>query len=214
MALILIADDHPVLRNGIVYLVKTKLVFANIIEAIDGKDALEKILRLNPDLALLDFDMPHLKGIEVCRRMKKAGSSAKAVMLTMHNDANVFNESMEAGMNGFLLKDNALDEITECIQDVLAGKNYVSPKLTPLLQKREQKEKDLKGHELLHSLTHTEFKILQLIAKGTTSRQIADLHFISIRTVDNHRANICKKLNLKGNNALLMYVTINRHLFM
>ncbi len=209
-AKILIADDHPVLRNGIIYIVKTKLVFANILEAENGKDALELILKEKPEMAILDVDMPYIKGIEVCRRAIQAGSKTKLVILTMHKDEDIFNEAMDIGVHGYLLKDNAVSEIMECVNRVLEGKEFVSPEVEKFLIARAKRKSNLSTvTDLMGSLTATEFKILQLIAKGKTSQQIATLHFISVRTVDNHRANICKKLNLKGNNALLMFVATN-----
>lgn len=210
MTKILIADDHPILRSGIIYIIKTKLVFATILEAENGKDALELILKKKPDLAILDIDMPHLKGVEVCRRAIQSGSKTKLVILTMHKDEDIFNEAMDLDISGYLLKDYAVSEIVDCVKQVLAGEKFVSPEVEKFLVARDRKKSKLSSiSDLINTLTVTEFKILQLIAKGKTSSQIATLHFISVRTVDNHRTNICKKLNLKGNNALLMFVATN-----
>ncbi|MCC7027770.1 MAG: response regulator transcription factor [Saprospiraceae bacterium] len=207
MTKILIADDHPIIRNGIIYIVKTKFVFASVLEADDGNKALELILKEKPELAILDIDMPYLSGIEVCRRISKVGIKTKTVILTMHKDEDIFNEAMDIGADGYLLKDNAVSEIVSCINHVLAGNKFASPEVEKYLIARTNKIANLSSiNDLMHTLTTTEFKILQLIAKAKTSNQIASLHFISIRTVDSHRANICKKLNLKGNNALLMFV--------
>ena len=188
MTKILIADDHPIIRNGIIYIVKTKFVFASVLEADDGNKALELILKEKPELAILDIDMPYLSGIEVF---------VNDTLLNCSNNQ----------LSNIDVSANTASEIVSCINHVLAGNKFASPEVEKYLIARTNKIANLSSiNDLMHTLTTTEFKILQLIAKAKTSNQIASLHFISIRTVDSHRANICKKLNLKGNNALLMFV--------
>ncbi|MBX3279584.1 MAG: response regulator transcription factor [Acidobacteria bacterium] len=203
---ILIADDHPIFRRGLRQVIETDTALKVVSEAEDGETALALIEQLKPDVALLDVDMPKLDGIDVARTLRKKSANVGVIFLTMHKDEDVFNDAMDAGARGYVLKDNAVTDVINCIRAVAAGQHFVSPQLTSYLLNRNNRAASLaKQKPGLELLTGTERRILRLIAENKTSRQIADEMFVSVRTVENHRANMSIKLDLRGAHALLKF---------
>lgn len=200
---LVIADDHPILRQGLRRVIEQESDLQVLAEADDGKVALETILALQPDVAILDVDMPKLNGFEVMRALNEKPANVSVIMLTVHREEEFFNEALRLGAKGYILKDSAVTDIVNGIRAVAVGQNYVSPALTSYLFKpRQESQTKLSGIDVL---TPTERQILRLIAEYKTSNQIAEELFISPHTVKTHRKNICIKLNLKGNHALMKF---------
>lgn len=203
---IIIADDHPIFRRGLRAIVETEAHLQVVADAADGDTALALICEHEPDVAILDLDMPGQDGFSVTRAIAVRGLAVAVIILTMHDSEPLFNEALDLGVKGFVLKDSALPEILDCLKAVTAGRNYISPALSTYLVNRGRRAATLvRTTPGINDLTQAERNILRLIAAERTSRQIADELHISPRTVDRHRENICDKLNLHGANALVRF---------
>ncbi|MDQ3021793.1 MAG: response regulator transcription factor [Bacteroidota bacterium] len=210
---ITIADDHPVFRSGLRKIIEEDNEIEIIGEADNGEKAIELIQELKPDIALLDIDMPKLSGMDVLKEMKKKKIDIKTIFLTVYADEDVFDEAMDNGVSGYILKDSAIIDITDCLKTVASGKYYISPSVSDFLVNRRDKMKRLESNKpALNSLTKTELNILRLLAEGKTSKEIGDEIFISFKTVQNHRMNITDKLNLKGTHSLIKFAIENKTL--
>jgi DNA-binding NarL/FixJ family response regulator len=208
---ILIADDHPIFRKGLRQILETDKDVLSVTEVADGERALEEIAARVPDIALLDIDMPRLNGLQVVQQLRRKGISLDLVFLTMYKEEDMVNEAMELGVMGYVLKESAVSDILACIHTVAEGKHFISPLISSYLVSRTQRTQVLEGRKPgLLSLTAAERRILALIADGKSSKEIASALFISHRTVENHRSNICSKLNLKGSYALLKFALENK----
>lgn len=211
---IIIADDHPIFRNGLIKLIEEDSSIEIIGEAENGERALEIINDLKPDIAVLDIDMPKMTGIQVLKSLNKSKTEIKIIFLTVFASEDIFDKAMSLGISGFILKDSAVNEIKECIRKVADGNYYISPSVSNFLINRKDRMKKLENDiPELNELTKTELNILKLIAEGKTSKEIGDEFFISFKTVENHRTNISRKLNLTGSNSLIKYAIKNRQLF-
>lgn len=208
---IIIADDHPIFRSGLRQIIDPDKRIKIIGEADNGAKALELITELKPDIAILDIDMPKKTGLEVLKELKD--SEAKVIFLTMHAEEDIFEEAMNLGIKGFVLKDSAVNDILDCIFSVDEDNYYISPSVSNFLLNRRKKIKDLKkSNPHLQKLTMSEKRILRYIAENKTSKDIADILFVSYRTIENHRANISNKLNLKGSHSLVKFAIENKTL--
>jgi len=208
---IVIADDHPIFRNGLKQIIDFDKRIKIIGEADNGQKALELITELKPDVAILDIDMPKKTGLEVLKELKD--SEVKIIFLTMYAEEDIFEEAMNHGIKGFVLKDSAVSDIVDCIFSVHEDKYYISPSVSNFLMNRRKKLNELKNNNpLLQNLTMAEKKILKFISENKTSKEIADILFISYRTIENHRANISGKLNLKGSHSLVKFAIENKAL--
>ena len=208
---ILIVDDHPIFRHGLRQVIETDAQLKVIDEAGNGLAALDLIENLKPLVVVADVNMPLMGGLELARQVKERNLPATLVFLTMHKDETMFNAAMDLNVKGYVLKDNALTDINDCIKTVASGKRYVTPSLTEYLFSRSRKAADFKEQTGgLRALTKTERRVLRLIAEEKTSREIGEILFIHPRTVDNHRTNICIKLNLHGTNALLRFALTHK----
>jgi DNA-binding NarL/FixJ family response regulator len=203
---VLIADDHPLLRSGLRQVIEREPGMSVVAEAGDGESALEHMIALKPDVAILDLGMPGLNGFAVLRAMQTRAPATAAIVLTLHADEHTLFDAIDLGASGYILKDSAPDAIVAGIRAVAAGNQYLSPSLAPLLMGRRQREKKL-AERLpgLADLTPTERRILHLIAAGQPSKAIAKTLFVHFRTVENHRVNIAQKLGLHGANAVLRF---------
>jgi len=210
---ILIADDHPILRRGLQDILKEEKDFDIIAEASEGNSALEKIHALKPDISILDIEMPGMNGLEIARILQEEKSETNIIILTMYKEEEYFNEAIDLGVKAYLLKDSVVTELNDSIKSVMTGDFYISPAISKYLIERNKRKSRLgEEHPSIKKLTETERHILKLLAENKTSREIADGLFVSIRTVQNHRTNICNKLNLKGYNKLLQFAIQNKSL--
>ena len=195
---IIIADDHPVTLNGIAAFV-TSMDYKVINIYTNGITALNNILALRPDYAILDISMPGLTGLEVLEKVRVQNKTIKIILYTMYHDSALFKRAKALEVNGYILKDFALEELQECISQLRYNKFWFSPRLDKSLVIKE----DSTNEEKLRSLSASEQKIIKLVAQGKTSRQIGEQLFISEKTVENHRSHIVKKLGLpSASNAL------------
>jgi len=210
---VLVVDDHPLYRQGVCQLVQSDARFRLVAEADSGTRALELLRTLKPDIAVLDISMPGCTGLEVAAMAQAEQLPTRLIMLTMLKDEQVFNKAMSLGVMGFVLKENAIGEIINCLAAVAQAQAYVSPSLTSFLLRRHERVEQMAGHTPgLAELTTAERRILKRIADKKTSREIATELFVSPRTVETHRANICTKLALKGSNSLMQFAIENRDL--
>ncbi len=201
---VIIADDHPIVLAGLEKVIDESTDFYVKAKAGNGKQALDLIVEHQVPFAVLDIEMPEMNGKEVCEQIAE---ECKIILITMHNDEWLFNEVMDAGAFSFIPKDSALDEILDCLQAAKNNEPYVAKSLMDFFAKRNLiTEQKAKQKELLSQLTKSELNILKLIAQGKTTAQIADILFVSAKTIENHRYNICRKLDISGNNALVKFV--------
>ena len=196
---IIIADDHPLFLKGLRDTLAEEADFEVVDLANNGQQALEKIEKWQPDVATLDLDMPILNGIEVAKIILEKYPNIKIILLSMHKDADIIRAAMALGIHGYVFKDDAVNDLVGAVKTVFGGENYISVDTT---RKSFFLNND---NELIGDLTKMERLILREIAQQKTTKQIADENFISTKTVENHRANIGKKLNLHGNNSLLKF---------
>lgn len=212
---LIIADDHPVYRRGLSMIIAADPALKIVAEAEDGEAALACIQRAEPDVAVLDVDMPKLGGFDVVRALQPLNLATAVIFLTMHKDEGLFNTALDLGVKGYVLKDSAITDIVASIKAAAAGEHFISPPLASYLVKRSQRRAAFVAQTpSLHDLTPTELRILKLIAERKTSREIAELLFISVRTVERHRLNIGTKLDLHGSNALLSFALENKSLLL
>lgn len=197
---VIIADDHPLFRTGIRQSLEKHGEIRIIGEAEDGDSALAMILDLKPDLAVLDVQMPRMTGLTLAKRVEHMNLSTRIILLTMLDDRKIFLDAMESGVMGYILKDSAVSEVHRAITSVCEDRHYISPSLSGLLVERKKEGTIPPG---LKDLTPAELRVLKLIADLKSNQEIADDLLISKRTVENHRVNIAKKLDLTGTNALL-----------
>jgi DNA-binding NarL/FixJ family response regulator len=208
---IILADDHPVYRDGLKRMLEVDTELELIHETGDGRDALEQARRLKADVLLLDVDMPRMNGVEVARERHRQKDSFDIIFLTMHREEDLFNQAMELGVKGYMLKDSAGEEIRNAVRSVAEGRPYLSPALAEFVMNRQAGARALRNEKPgLDDLTASERRILKLIASDRTSKEIAEDLGLSVRTVENHRANICNKLDVRGSHALLKFAFDNR----
>ncbi len=204
------ADDHPILRKGITDLIIESDGYEWVGSAENGKDALTKIRAIKPDVAVLDIEMPFLSGMEVAKILIEENTDTTIVLLTLFKDESFLDNALKIGVKGYLLKESSEKEILECIASVAKGHSYVNASLTHLLLKKKGEKESV-----LSKLSEHEINILKLIAQQKTSAEIADMLFISPKTVSNHRSNISKKLELSGKqNGILKWALENKNMLL
>jgi DNA-binding NarL/FixJ family response regulator len=203
---IVLADDHPLVRDGLRRAIESTANLKVVAEAGDGQTALERILSLNPNVAVLDIDMPVMDGFEVARALRAQEHSTAIIFLTIHREEDFFNEALDIGARGYVLKDSAATDIVTGIKAVATGEHFTSPAMTTYLVNRTRRASQLRQSKpTLNDLTPTERRVLQLIADYKTSKEIAETLGVSPRTVETHRANICAKLEIRGSHSLMKF---------
>lgn len=211
---ILIAEDHPLFRKAVRDLLAADPQLLVVGETGDGNRVMDMLRELRPEVLILDLNLPGVTGLDLVRKIGDEALPVRVIVLTMRDEENVFNEVMHAGALGYVLKESSVDVILQAIRAVVDGDHYLSPTLGHYLIERRRKANALKQeHPGISLLTVTERRILLLVAREKTSRQIADELFISEKTVENHRMNICNKLHLHGSNSLLKFAIQNKSLF-
>jgi two-component system response regulator NreC len=199
MTTILLADDHPIVRQGLRSLLEAEPGWDVVAEAADGLSAVELIEQLQPQVAIVDVMLPGLNGLEVVRRAMRHAPETKVIVLSMHADEPYVLEALRGGAMAYVLKATSTTSLIEAIREVMTGRRYLSPPLTQhaidaYLQRANAANQPLDRYE---SLTPREREVLQLVAQGTTNAEIAERLVISIRTVETHRANLMRKLELQ-----------------
>ena len=201
---ILIADDHSMVREGFRQLLQLEDEFEVVGEAANGQAALELIKELQPDVLLLDINMPIKNGLEVLEELKKLKTNTKALMLTIHNEVEYLIKAVEIGCNGYLLKDSSFQILKDAINLVNSGESYIQPELTPILNAGLMRK-----NEIEENLTKREIEVLKLVAVGKINREIAVELDISERTVKNHISNLFKKINVSDRTQAAVYAIKN-----
>jgi len=208
---LVIVDDHPLFRQGLRQVIEADERFELVAEADHGHHALDIVRTRAPDLVVLDIGLPDINGLELAVLIQALKLPTRLVILTMFKDEASFNKALNLGIQGYVLKENAVSEIISCLVSVAKDVPYVSPSLTNFMLRRRAQVAELINHKPgLDDLTVAERRILRRIADKKTTKEIAAELSVSPRTVESHRANICTKLALKGGNSLLQFALENR----
>jgi DNA-binding NarL/FixJ family response regulator len=205
----LLVDDHPLFRQGLRQVMNAQEIEV-VGEASDGASALQMFTGLQPQLVVLDINLPDASGLDLARQMLNERRDVCVVVLTMLSDEDILHAALDLGVLGYVLKECAADEIVDCIRAVLQGTPYVSAQMSAALVRRIGREGAKSGSSELDRLTTAERRILKLLAQTKTSKEIALELDVSPRTVEAHRANIGSKLGLKGSHSLLRFAIANR----
>jgi DNA-binding NarL/FixJ family response regulator len=209
---ILLVDDHTLFRNGLKMLLDTLPGYEVTGEASNGKEFLELISRYDYDIIFLDIEMPEINGIEAAKRALELKPELKIITLSMYGDEEYYDQMVDAGAKGFLLKNTNLQEVKTAIDTVMNGGNYFSQELMQNLLRNYKSIRESKGPDA--DLSEREVEILLLICSGLSNQQIGDQLFISKRTVEKHRANILCKTSCKNTAGLVMYAIKNQLIVM
>ncbi len=211
---LLIAEDHPIFRKGLKDILQDAFPETKIIECDNGADALATIEKECPDISILDINMPEMNGLDVCKQVIKKKIDTRVIILTMYREKEMIRKAMLSGASGYILKDNAVDEIILCINKVAANEKFIGSALQPYfseINEEDKKKQDL--IDLIKSLSQSELKTLKLVSNNRSTKEIAELLFLSEKTIENYRSRICQKLGLAPrNNSLLMWVGENKEL--
>lgn len=208
---ILIADDHPIFRKGVNSFLNNDFPKSTITETADGDDALSLLSTHEFDVAILDVDMPKMTSLDVCKTIQKAKIPTHVIIMTIYKDAEILRKALENGALGFLIKENTAEELKQCIETVISGEKYIARELRTSEKINEQLKEHNKTIEKLESLTNTELKTLRLVSEKHSSKEIADLLFISPKSTENYRNRICRKLDLSTtSNSLLIWAVENK----
>lgn len=199
---VIIADDHPVVRKGIRAMLEMQPEVTILGEASNGTEALEKCRELRPDIILLDISMPEMNGLEVAGRMKDTSPNTKVILLTMHEEEEYFFHALSVGASGYMVKGDRAEDLVSAILSVAQGGVYLQPSLAKELVGDYLRSKASNAYE---GLTQREGEVLLLIAEGLTNKQIGERLYISVTTVQTHRANLMEKLNLHSQADLIKY---------
>lgn len=208
---IILADDHPIVRKGLRETIEEESNLIVLAEVNNGQEAIEAIEEFSPTVTILDVDMPIMNGFDVAREIRSRKLSTEIIFLTMHCDEDMFNEAIDLEARGFVLKDSALSDIVDCIKVVASKNHYTSHAVTSFLVNRSRRALQLTEKlPSFNDLTPNERRVVKLIAEGFTNKEIGEQLFVSPRTVEKHRQNICEKLDLHGSHSLLKFAVQNR----
>ena len=206
---ILLADDHPMVRSGLIKLLEPYKEFIIVGEAGDGEEAVEMTKKLQPDIVIIDLSMPKLSGIEATKLIRKNNPITKVLVLTMHDNEEYVYQIFKCGAGGYMLKNSGKDELAAAIRAVAKGETFFSPRVSEIMVNAYLRKADAReGLPLSNDdipLTKRENEILFYIADGLNNSQIAEKLFISARTVDTHRTNIMQKLDIHDAANLVRY---------
>jgi two-component system, NarL family, response regulator NreC len=203
---VLLADDHKLIRAGLVLVVQQQPDLSVIGEADDGRQAVQLVESLKPDVVVMDIGMPNLNGIEAARQITASRPDTAVVILSMHADEGYVLRALKAGARAYLLKDSATTDLVQAIRAVVEGKSFFSPAVSKvLLQDYMRKLRRSGAEDSYDLLSPREREVLQLVAEGKSNKEVANLLNLSTYTVETHRAKIMQKLNLKGVPELILY---------
>jgi RNA polymerase sigma factor (sigma-70 family) len=203
---VLLADDHRLMRSGLRLVVEQNPDFQVVGEADDGRQAVALANEMKPDVVVMDIGMPNLNGIEASRQITEAHPDIAVVMLSMHSDEGYVLRALKSGARAYLLKDSAEADLSRAIQAVREGKSFFSPSVSKLLLDDYVRKLQRAGIEDSYDLlSPREREILQLVAEGKSSKEIAAVLNLSVYTIETHRSNLMQKLNLRGIPELILY---------
>jgi DNA-binding NarL/FixJ family response regulator len=208
---ILIADDHEVVRRGLSALLRSQPEWEICAEAADGREAVDKVLSMKPDVVILDIGMPNLNGLEATRQILKANPEVRILILTLHDSDQVVQEVLNAGARGFLLKTDAARELVAAVDALRRGKIYFTPKVAAMVLDGFLERETAPAQQVpsRHRLTPREREIVQLLAEGKSSKEVAVALGLSVKTAETHRSNIMRKLDLHSVSDLVLYAIRN-----
>jgi DNA-binding NarL/FixJ family response regulator len=198
MIRILIADDHAIVRSGIRALLQLHSDFAVVAEAADGREAIAQARTHRPDVALMDIGMSGMDGLTATRELKVAHPDVRVLLLTQHEEPEYVLPALKVGASGYVLKRAPDDSLIQAIRAVHAGETYLDPRISDVLMQDYQSRASGEPPDLLQTLTGREREVLILLAQGRTYQEVADTLFISVKTVEFHRANLMRKLKLEN----------------
>ena len=207
---ILIADDHQVVRTGLRALLESKTGWQVCAEAANGREAVEKAGQLKPDVAVLDIGMPLLNGVEATRQIRKLSPQTEVLILTMHDSEVLVQEVLEAGANGYILKDDADRNLVAAVDALRRHKPYLSSRVSEAASSAVGSDGSSPGRSSRNRLTPREREILQLLAEGKSNKEVAGILGISVKTAETHRANIMLKLDFHSITELVRYAVRNK----
>jgi len=197
---VLIADDHPLIRQGLRTLLEQH-GFTVVGEAADGREAAQLAQELEPDVAVLDLAMPLLNGLDAAREITRMSRRTKTILVTIHTADQFVLAALQAGVRGYVLKSQAIAELVQAIQEVMRGGRYLSPGISEAVVQAYLAKTDLPADPL----TPREREVLQLIAEGKTTKDIAGLLGLSVKTVESHRTRLMEKLDIRQTAGLVRY---------
>jgi two-component system response regulator NreC len=203
---VLLAEDHTIVRKGLRSLLDGEAGIEVIGEAEDGREAIEKVQQLRPDVVLMDITMPGLNGLEATRQIKKRFPEVKVVVLTVHANEEYIFQILRAGASGYLVKQAAPTELLSAIQAAYRGESFLSPSISKkVIEEYIQQAEATAEQDSYDQVTNRQREVLQLIAEGHSNREIAELLHISVKTVETHRANLMDKLDIHSTAELTQY---------
>ena len=203
---LVIADDHTIVRQGIRSLLEAREDFVVLGEASTGREAIRKVEELQPDIVIMDISMPNLNGLEATRQIKKRFPDCKILVLTMYEDKESIRRMLQCGASGYVVKKSAVSQLFDAIEAVINGGAFFSPTISKIVLEDYIKELDSSDR----ILSSREIEVLQLVAEGRTNREIADLLHLSVKTVEGHKDNIKKKLNIRDTAGMVKYAIKER----
>jgi len=208
---ILIADDHSLVRRGARAVLNARPGWEVVGEAVDGRDAVEKAIKLKPEVAIVDIGMPELDGIEVVRQVRAAVPDTKVLVLTMHESDRIVRRALDAGAHGYLLKSDLTDCLPKAVEAIAEGKRFLTPEVSEIVLQGFLKKTSPRpqGEQAVARTTPRETEIIRLLAEGKSNKQVALLLGIAVRTVETHRAKIMLKLGLHSLAELIHYALRN-----
>lgn len=206
---VFLADDHKILREALVILLSQQENIEVAGEAADGQEAYSKIIRLKPDIAILDISIPQLNGLDLAAKLKQEITDIKIIILTMHKTEDFVTRALCTGVKGYVLKENALEELIQCIETVYNNKMFLSQNITQLVVNGFINNCQTKNSPETEVMSAREREILQLLAEGTSNKDISSILNLSIKTVETHRANIMRKMGFRNVADIVLYAVRN-----
>ncbi|MCG8582262.1 MAG: response regulator transcription factor [Bacteroidales bacterium] len=208
---IVVVDDHPILLEGVINFINKLANFNIVASASDGECGLNACIELSPDIVIADIDMPVMNGVDMVKELQKHNKNTKIIFLTSHVNLDTFRQATLVDHDGFLFKEDAVNELEDCLNKVVLDEKFLSNAFENFIEQNKEHFSKLEEIDLvLAQLTKSEMRVLKQIAEGKTTAQIADALFNSMKTIENHRYNICKKMNVEGNNKLTYFAIENR----
>jgi DNA-binding NarL/FixJ family response regulator len=210
MIKIILADDHAIVRDGLRVFLEMQSDIKVVGEANNGREVLNRVKELRPDIVIMDITMPELNGIDATHQIMESGMEVKVIILSMQSSSEHIFRALKAGASGYLLKESAGKEVIEAVRTVMGGKRYLSPSISETLVLDYLQVRELSEEQSpLEKLSEREREILQLVVEGNSSAQIADQLFLSSKTVDTYRSRLMKKLGVTDLTGLIKFAVMN-----